>query len=78
MSKKKTATIHISPELEIFLRSKRALVKFRKEVTDLSVWVGRNKNNPLGSISQAFWWEGSTDGKEFWEKLSDEYDEKLS
>ena len=61
----------IEKSLHTFLKKKRALTKFVRNTSEL----GRHKTGTIiRDIADAFIWEGSPEGHEFWWELNNEFE----
>ena len=61
-------------KLKKFLKKHGAWKKFKKNLKKKSDWDTYNFiDEPLRNISGAFDWEGTKEGYEFWQKLSEKW-----
>jgi len=72
--KKEKFDLTIEPSLEKFLREKRVLTRFKKNIKN---YHKREITSHARSIGSAFIWDETNEGQIFWSRLDDEFKEKM-
>jgi len=72
--KKEKFEVTIEPSLEKFLREKRVLTRFKKNVKNYR--KGKITAVYARSIGSAFIWYETSEGQDFWNDLHDEFEEE--